>query len=429
MKPPRRARLANGLVVIARANRATGSVAARLLFQAGAAFDPRGRDGTAQMTAALLDRGAGGRTASEIADGFDFLGATYQAAARRDTLEVEARCLAPHLPGILRLLALIAARPDFPEDEVRREKGQTLTALAERAQDPATVARETLDAALFPAGHPYHHPRFGTTASVEVMTRDDLAGFHRSRLGPRGAILALAGDFDAGAAIDAAAAAFGEWQDGAGQDRAGPDAARPSFPDPPELPGPVVLVKPIPGKPQADIAVGFRGLSRRAPDLPAAMVMSNALGEFGLGGRLAEAVRERAGLAYYAHSTFAPGLGAGPFLVRAGVASDKVAKAAALIRRTIARFVRSGPTPAEVADAKQALASSIPRRLETNPDAASYLADAEFYGHGLDYAERLPGLIRAVTHRQARDCARRILTLGRHVLVVAGPDLKEEVLR
>lgn len=432
MKPPRRRRLDNGLVVIVRENHAARSVAIRLVFQAGAAFDPPARAGTAQLVAALLDRGAGGLTAEAIADGFDLLGAAYHAVARRDTLEIEVRCLSRHLIEILGRLVVIVTRPDFPEDEIRREKGQTLTALAERDQDPATVARETLEAALFPPGHPYHHPRLGTRDSIGPIGRDHLVSFHRARLGPRGTILSLAGDFDAGAAIDAVDRAFGGWRTrpGEGADPVGgADAARPEFPDPPAPERAVVLVRPIAGKPQADIVMGFRGLSRRSPELPAALVMSSALGEFGLGGRLAAAVREKAGLAYYAHSTYIPGLGAGPFLIRAGVASDKVARAVVLLKKTIARFAARGATAAEVADSKQAIASSIPRRLETNSDAAAFLADIEFYGHGLDYAERLPGLIRAVTRAQVVDRARSTLTLGRHVLAVAGPDLKAEVLR
>lgn len=428
MKPARREALDNGLVVLARPNRATRSVAVRLLFEAGAAFDPKDRAGTAQLVAALLDRGAGGLTAGAIADGFDFLGAAYAAVARRDTLEIEVRCLAQHLGEILQRLQAIVTRPDFPEQELEREKGQTLTALAEREQDPAAVARETLDATLFPPGHPYHHPRLGTRASVARIGRDDLTAFHRARLVPHRAILAMAGDFEGGAALGAVRKTFGDWGAVRHPDD-GSRSGRPVFPDPPEPDRAVVRIKPIPGKPQGYIALGFRGLSRRSPDLPVAMVMSSALGEFGLGGRLAAAVREKAGLAYHANSSFLPGLGAGPFLVRAGVAGDKIVKALALIRRTVAAFAATGPTAAEVADSKQALAASIPRRLETNADAAAFLTDVEFYGHGLDYAERLPGIIRAVTRAQVRDLARRILTPGRHVLVVAGPDLKEEALR
>ncbi|MBI4168405.1 MAG: insulinase family protein [Acidobacteria bacterium] len=420
--PARSVRLDNGLLLIARENRAARSIAARVVVEAGCAFDPPGKEGTAALLAGLLDRGAGNLSAEAIAEGFEFLGATYVARAQRDTLDIEIRLLSEHLPQILDRLRLLLVEPTFPDEEVRREKESTLTAIAEREQDTASVAEEALAAALFPAGHPYHSRRLGTRESIRGIGRDDLRSFHRARLRPAGTILVLAGDLEADRTLDRAAAVFGAWRDG------GTAEPRVAVPDvrPPEAP--VTIVRPIEGKTQADIALGFVGLPRRSPDLPAAMVLNNVLGEFGLGGRLGKAVRERAGLAYYAYSRFAPGLGAGPFLVRAGVASGRVTRAVGLIRRTI-QALRCGVTPAEVKDSKRALSASVPRYMETNPEAAAFLADAAFYGLGIDYPDRLPAQIEAVERREVEAAAGKYLTLGRHVLVVAGPQIKEEEIR
>jgi len=66
--------------------------------------------------------------------------------------------------------------------------------------------------------------------------------------------------------------------------------------------------------------------------------------------------------------------------------------------------------------------------METNPDAAEILADAEFYGLGIDYPRHLPERIRAVTRSQVEDAARKYLTLKSCVLVVAGPAMDKETL-
>ena len=116
-------------------------------------------------------------------------------------------------------------------------------------------------------------------------------------------------------------------------------------------------------------------------------------------------------------------------MVRSGVAPEGVRRALDLMRRTIERVRRHGVTPAEVNDSKRALAAAVPRRMETNTESAAVLADAEFYGHGIDYPEKLPDLIRAVTRTEVEAAAERYFTLGRHVLVVAGPALDEEALR
>lgn len=415
-----RVALDNGLVVIARQNRAAKSIAIRLVLEAGAAFDPPGREGTAALTGDLLDRGAGSLTAEAIADYFDYLGVAFECGARRDTLEVEIRLLSQHLPGVLERLRILIAEPTFPDDELRREKGQVMTSIAERDQDTAAVAEMALAEAHFPEGHPYRSPRLGTRASIERIERRDLADFHRARFGPGGAVLSLAGDLDRHRALELVAGLFGSW--------AGPRVARAVIPDPPARTRELIVSRPIEGKTQADIGLAFPGIRRLSPDLPAVLVLNNILGEFALGGRLGQAIRDRAGLAYYVYSRFTAGLGAGPFAVRGGVAPKAVRKAIDLMRKTIERVRRKGVTAAEMSDSKSALAASIPRRMETNPESASVLADAEFYGQGIDYPETLPRRIREVTRAQVEDAAERYLTLGRHVLVVAGPKLDKETL-
>jgi predicted Zn-dependent peptidase len=104
------------------------------------------------------------------------------------------------------------------------------------------------------------------------------------------------------------------------------------------------------------------------------------------------------------------------------VTVDKVERAVALIDRTLAQVARRGFRPTEVNDAKISLAASVPREMETNVAAAATLAHAEFYGQGIDFPERLPGLIGAVSHRQVEETADRFLTPGRQVRVIAGPD-------
>ena len=232
----------------------------------------------------------------------------------------------------------------------------------------------------------------------------------------------MAGDFERTRALEIAAGVFASWTDGAGR-------ARAVIPDAPAPDHSIIVARPIEGKTQADIGLGFRGLRRLSPDLPAALVLNSVVGEFALGGRLGKAIRDRAGLAYFVYSRFTAGLGAGPFVVRSGVAPEGVRRALDLMRRTIERVRRHGVTPAEVNDSKRALAAAVPRRMETNTESAAVLADAEFYGHGIDYPEKLPDLIRAVTRTEVEAAAERYFTLGRHVLVVAGPALDEEALR
>ena len=430
----RRHALGNGLVAIVRPNRSTRSVALRLMLRAGSAFDPPGAAGTAHLAARLFDRGAGGLSGNRLAEEFDALGVSYDARARLDSLDLTIRCLARHLPFALERLHLLASAPDFPADEVEGERARILTELAEREQDTAAQADDLLSAALFPAGHPYREPLPGTRTSLETLDRDRLIAFHRERCRPDGAVFGLAGDFDEKDAVERIRRIFEAWGTSS-RDAGRAPAASAGSPRPPlpRSPGPtdaMIVRKPIEGKTQADVAWGFTpAIERLAPDLQAVMVMNTVMGDFGMGGRIGRSVREEAGLAYHASSYVWCGLTAGPIVVRAGVAPEGLKKAIALMRRTVKEFLRRGPLPRELQDAKQALAAAIPRRFETNLGAAALLADSEFQGLGFDFPDRAAALIARVDRTAAHAAAKKYVTPDRSVLVVTGPDVSEKDLR
>jgi zinc protease len=174
-------------------------------------------------------------------------------------------------------------------------------------------------------------------------------------------------------------------------------------------------------KAQADIAYGFTTITRTDPAYYAFWVMNTMFGQYGLGGRLGDNIRERQGMAYYAYSSFDANHGAGPLVVRAGVNPANVERALAAIDEEIAHIVADGLTEQEVADARQYLIGSIPRMLETDAGIASFLQMVEQFDLGLDYDQRLPDLLGAVTREDAHAAARRALATDRASIAVAGP--------
>jgi zinc protease len=174
-------------------------------------------------------------------------------------------------------------------------------------------------------------------------------------------------------------------------------------------------------KAQADVVYGCVGIRRSDPDYTAMSVMNNALGQYAIGGRLGDSIRERQGMAYYVFSGFEANVAPGPLVVRAGVSPVNVERAIASIDEELERMTLEGVTPAELDDAKRYLVGSMPRTLETNGGIAAFLHTADFYDLGLDYDERLPGLIEAVTLDEVLGVARAFLVPARASIVVAGP--------
>jgi zinc protease len=181
------------------------------------------------------------------------------------------------------------------------------------------------------------------------------------------------------------------------------------------------LVIPMMNKAQADIAYGLTTIARRDPDYYAAAVMNNILGQYSMGGRLGDSIRERQGMAYYAFSSLDANIAEGPFVVRAGVSAENVVRAVSSIDAEIERFVHDGATAAELQESQQFLVGSMPRALETNGAIAVFLQTAELFGLGLDYDRRLPDYLRAVTLDEVRAAAARLLDPGHATVVIAGP--------
>lgn len=410
---PVRTVLPNGLTVVAARNRLIPAVSLAIGVNAGASADPAGADGTAALTARVLDKGTVRYDADAIADELEGRGASLGVGVGRQQIIVSATCLVDDLPAVLPVACAVARDPSFPEPEVTTRRAELLTVIQEAADDPGAVAVDALNATLYPGGHPLGRPVRGTAASVAGLGRVDLAGFHARHFGPGATTVVVVGDMDPEVLADRVAAELGAWTE-----RTQPAAAAPPAPVRTER---TLVVQTMPDKAQADVAYGFVGLARRDPDYYPALVMNNALGQYALGGRLGDSIRERQGMAYYVYSAMDAALEAGPLMVRAGVAAANVERTIASIDREITAVLAEGFTRAEVDDAKRYLVGSLPRQLETNAGIVGFLLSAETYGLGVDHDVRLPEHLAAVSYDDVMRVTRRLLDPARAVVVVAGP--------
>lgn len=412
---PQRRVLANGVTVVVQANRLIPAVSIAVGAHAGAIVDPPEAPGTAALTARVLDRGTTTRDADAIADAIEARGASLTAAVGRQQIVVSATCLASDFAAVLPVVADVVRAPAFPAPDVATRRGELLTEIREADDDPGAVAVDALLGALYPEPHPLGRPVRGRAAAVTALQRADLTAFHARWMTPVTTTVVAVGDLDPAAALDRLAAAFADW--------APPAAAQPILQ--PAAPPPIrerrVVRRPMPDKSQADIAYGFVGLARHDADYFAALVMNNALGQYGLGGRLGDSIRERQGMAYYVFSNLEAGLTAGPLMVRAGVAGDNVARAVASIDEELQLVRRDGFPRTDIDDSKRYLTGSLPRQLETNAGIAGFLLSAELHGLSPDYDRRLPGLIEAVSHDDVARVTARLLDPARAVVAVAGP--------
>jgi zinc protease len=423
---PTRVVLENGVSVIAKANHTTPQVSLLVAVRAGAYEDPPDREGTAALVARVLDRGTQTRSADVIADDLDGRGASLSVVAGRHQIAIGATCLTEDFTAVLSLAADLAAHPAFPEAEVATRRVDLITSIRQEEDNPATQAVDAFVRALY-GNHPYARKIRGTVASVERLDRSDLVAFHDAWFAPADLIVIVVGDIAEAEAIDAVSSAFGTaTADGSAFSTASTRQSRESrrqilVPDSPTQTARVLVSVPMMNKSQTDVAYGFPGVRRSDPDYVAISVMNNALGQYAIGGRLGDSIRERQGMAYYVFSALDAGLGPGPLTIRAGVAPENVERTIASIDQELASIRAGGFTPKEIDESKRYLVGSLPRQLETNAAIAAFLLSVEIYALGLDYDVRLPDLLNDVSLDEANQAARRLCDPQRATIAVAGP--------
>jgi zinc protease len=412
---PIRVTLDNGATLIVKENRTTPAVSILAGVRAGAYDDPGDAAGTAALVARVLDRGTTTRTAADLADDLDGRGASLSVAAGRHVISVSATCLADDFAPVAAIVAGVLSAPAFPEPDVQTRRGELITTIRQDDDDPGAVAVHRLMAELYGA-HPYARRVRGVVESVARLSRGDLVAFERRRFSPRALTLVVVGGVAAGDVERALQAALKAWTAEPGSE----DVGRP-VPEAPATGTRRRIDVPMPDKSQADVAYGFVGIRRSDPDYLPAFVMNNVLGQYALGGRLGDSIRERQGMAYYVYSSLDAGLGPGPLMIRAGVAASNVERAIDSIDRELAAVRSDGFTAKEVGESKQYLIGSLPRQLETNAAIASFLLNADLLGLGLDHDARLPGEMAAVSVDAAVAAGRRLLDPDRATIIVAGP--------
>jgi len=412
LRPPVPSQLAlsNGLEVIAVHRTVAPVVSLSLMIRSGADGDPVGRAGLASLTSEMLDEGAGDRTAIEIAEVLEQLGADLYVGSGRDgsqlTLQVPSKTLTPALA----VAADVALRPRLLADDWSRVQHDRLTALAQRRDQPEAIANVVADETLFGAGHPYAHPVDGLESTVSATTLDDVRAFASSIWRPNNATLVVTGDFDPATLQGELERVFGAWEP-----RPLP-ATRPTpaFPSLPRL----VLVD-RPGAPQSVIRLVGPGEPRSSANRPA-LALLNAVFGGSFTSRLNFNLREQKGYTYGAGSSFGFYRRTGSFAARAAVFTDVTAPAVTEFLRELEGMRGNPIKPDELTKARATLLGRIAEGLSTSGGLAAQFAELRLFGLPLDEPARFVAALEESPAEQIQALAPRYLDGDKMAIVIVG---------
>lgn len=405
-----RGSLTNGLQIMVVKHSELPVVQMQLVVRSGSDADPIGKAGLAQLTANMLDEGTATRTALDIADEIDFIGAQLSSSSSFDGSFVNLMTLKEHLGKAMEVFADVIVRPSFPQSDFDRLKKDMLTGLIQQKDRVEVIAGNVFYRRLFGQQHPYGYQTTGTDSTVQTLELDDLKKFYQTYYAPNNATLIIVGDIVKDEAIQLAEEYLGNWKSAeVPEKKLGANIA--------EGKTTFYVVHKSPA-PQSQLRLGNIALERNSEDYYAASLLNQIIGASN--GRLFLNLREAKGYTYGAYAQFVMRKAAGPFLAYAGVKTNVTDSSLIEFMKEINR-VRDEPIPeSEFNMYKRSVIQRIPRLFETPSQISSQVASLVLYGLPDNYYDSLVERYQALTAEDIQRVARKYLRPDALTIVVVG---------
>jgi zinc protease len=383
-------------------------VTLNVAFRGGAAQDPDGKAGLANLMSGLLDEGAGDLDSKAFQTRLQDLNVEISFDAGKDAFFGNLRTLKQNEDEAFDLLRLALTQPRFDAEPVGRIRGQIVSSLRRAETDPQEIAGKAWEEALF-GRHPYGRPTEGTPDSVAALTAEDLRGFHGRTIARDNLYVAVVGAIDAETLRRKLDEVFGALP------------AKAELTPVPETAPAGGIERHVPlGVPQTVIRMGGAGVKRDDPDFIPAFIANHILGGGTFTSRIYREIREKRGLAYSAGTGLVAYDHAGAWIAAAATRADQARNAADIMQAEIQRFAKKGPTPDELEKAKAYLVGNYPMRFDSSSKIARQLIGIQLDRLGIRYIDERNDLIRAATAEDVRRAAARVFG-GPVTVVTVGP--------
>ena len=387
-------------------------------IDAGDRYDPIGKSGLADMTAALMNYGARGSEGllneAQIADEIADLGANIglSVSGERATLRIRSLSRKDLRDRAVRLVAAMLSAPTYDPKIVEREKQRTITNLLEAETKPEYVLERRFKKSVYGNYPLAYSPSAKSIATVNTV---DLKQFHKQFYRGDRMIVSIVGDVDRVQANEIVQTLLQKVPE-----------SGPAITKLPELQRSAVeplmqreVQIPFDSQ-QAHIAMGMTAVTRSNPDYFPLLVGNYILGGGGFVSRLMAEVREKRGLAYSVSSYFAPGKDAGIFQAGLQTKNDQAVLALEVMSSTIAKFIADGPTSSELVAAKSNLMNGYPLRIDNNRKLLDNVSSIAWNDLPLDTMDVWTKQVEAVSLEQVTNAFQKYLAMDRMQIVVLG---------
>lgn len=379
---------------------------------AGAAVDPAGKQGLAQLLSNTLDEGAGDVESKAFQEELRAKSISLSFSQSRDHFYGSLKTLTRNQDRAADLMALALTRPRFDAEAVERMRAANLSRIKSNMTDPEWMAARLSNDVAY-AGHPYARNGGGTLSSLAALSAEDLRSAVKTRFAKDNLVVTIAGDIGAKEVPALIGRLFGALPEKAALPPVADTAIHGA--------GTVtVLDREIP---QSVIEIIQPGIKRDSPDYDAAQVMNQILGGGGFGSRLTEEVREKRGLTYGIYSSFVDMDKAQGFSISTSTENKNAGQILDLVRAEWKKMRDSDVTEKELSDAKSYMTGSMPLALSSTDAISGLMLALRLNGRPVDWLDGRKARIEAVTAQDIRRTAKKLLDPeGFTVIIVGRPE-------
>ncbi len=411
-----RTTLPNGLKIIAIENPVADIISARIFIQAGQLCETAETAGLFDLLTAVLIKGTATKTALEIAEVVESIGANFGADVASDYSLLSLKTVSADFETVLALAAEVLREPSFPEAEIELERRLILQGLKSMKEQPFGVAYNQLREALYP-GHPYGLTHAQSEQCMTTFTQENLQAAYRRYFRPDNIVVTIAGRISPNLAVKLVEQYLGDWSV--------PDEPVPavSFPEVTVAAQRIVTVQETN---QAFVVLGHLAAEVSDSDYAALKLIGTYLGN-GLSSRLFVELREKQGLAYDVSAFYPTRLGRSPFVAYIGTAPQNLPVALAGLQSEIARLTTTPLTPEELQVSKNKILGQYALGKQTNGQIAQTYGWYEVLGLGMEFDEEFQRAIAAVTLEDVQAAAQRWFV--KQSVSILGPAAAVEALK
>ncbi len=412
-------RLANGMRVVGIENNEVPLVQFDIAIDGGLLLDKPEKVGVANLMARLMTQGTATKTAQELEEAIQQLGASINVFARPEDVRISVTTLARNYRATLDLVQEILLQPRWDEKEFALIKQSVLSQIRQQDADPNALASRNFSQIIYGKDDPRSRNILGTAASVNAITIEDLKGYYRANLSPSVARMHVVGALPKAAVADSLAGLNRAWK---AKPVKLPEAVLANG-----RPDAKVYFVDVPDAKQSVLHIGYRALAVTDPDYYPATVTNYILGGGGFASRLTQQLREGKGYTYGINSSFGGSKSAGPFIIASGVRSNVTLESTQLVKQILQDYAHTY-SAADLETTKNFLVKSNARAFETSAAKLGMLDNVSKYGWRANYVKEREQIVKAMTLPQVQALSQKYLDPSKMVWLVVG-DAKTQLPR